>query len=164
MFQKILNKELVKLKKNLEGVRYMKRHPDAMFVIDPHRENIAVREAAKMKIPVVALIDTNCDPDLISYLIPGNDDAIRSIRLIMDIITDCVIEGNKEFAVGRKVEAEEKAKEEAKASKDTAKAAVAVDELVEDAETIEKRFRRGKKEEKIEAEQKIRHKPVRKKE
>ena len=159
-----LNKELVKLKKNLDGVREMKQHPAVLFAIDPNRELIAVKEATKLNIAIVALVDTNCDPDIIDYVIPGNDDAIRSIRLIMDIITNCVIEGNKEFAAGRKIEAEEKTKEETKASKDTAKAEVAVDELVENVETIEKRFRRGKKEEKIEAEQKIRHKPVRKKE
>lgn len=155
-----LNKELVKLKKNLDGVREMRQHPAVLFAIDPNRELIAIKEAAKLNITIVALVDTNCDPDPIDYVIPGNDDAIRSIKLIMDIISDCIIKGNNEFAAGKKAELKEKAK----ASEDAAKTEVAAGELVEDAEVIAQRFRRGKKEEKIEGEQKIRHKPIRRKE
>ena len=88
-----MDKELVKLDRNLGGIKNMRTHPDALFVIDPKKEDIAVSEASKLKIPVIALTDTNCDPDGIDYLIPGNDDAIRSIKLIASLIADAVLEG-----------------------------------------------------------------------
>ena len=152
-----LNKELLKLKKNLDGVREMKKLPAALFVIDPGRENIAVREAVKLHIPVVALIDTNCDPDLIDYIIPGNDDALRSIRLVTGIILDFVMRGKDEFATGKK--SEEAAK--VKVKKEGVQPEVVADELVEDAEAIERRFRRGKKEEKLQEEKTIKRKQTR---
>ncbi len=86
-----------KLRANLQGVRDMKRLPDALFVIDPDREAIAVAEANRLQIPVVAVVDTNCDPDRIAYRIPGNDDAIRAIRLFCSAIADSVIEGKREM-------------------------------------------------------------------
>lgn len=86
-------KELLKLKKNLEGIEAMTQLPQAIFVIDPRREKIAVQEAKKLAIPVLAIVDTNCDPDDIDYIIPGNDDAIRAIRLITSKIADALIEG-----------------------------------------------------------------------
>ena len=154
-----LNKELVKLKKNLDGVRKMKQHPAVLFIIDPNRELIAVKEAVRLNIPIVALVDTNCDPDTIDYVIPGNDDAIRSIKFIVDTITARVIEGNNEFAVGKKVEVKKKTEEAAGLSKDKAKTEdAAADELVKNAEDIEREFRHGKKEEKLEEEQRIKHK------
>ena len=159
-----LNKELLKLKKNLDGVREMEKLPAVLFVIDPNREDIAVKEATKLKIPIVALVDTNCDPDLIDYVIPGNDDAIRSIRVIISIILDYVIKGKNEFVAGRKAEevaeaiAEEETAEGVTASEE-ATPAVEVDKLAEDAEAIERRSRRGKKEEKLEEEKTIKHKP-----
>jgi len=152
-----LNKELVKLRKNLEGVRYMKSLPDVMFIIDPHREIIAVREAAKMKIPVVSLIDTNCDPDLISYVIPGNDDAIRSIRLITTVVLDFVLKGKEKFIAGRKEEEAEKEKAKVTVTPDH-KLKGADDKLVEEADEIAKRFKHGKKDEKIEEEKTIKPK------
>ncbi len=156
-----LNKELLKLQKNLRGVREMTSLPQALFVIDPHREEIAVREAVKLKIPVVALIDTNCDPDLIEYVIPGNDDAIRSIRLITNIIVDSVLKGKEQFAMGaaEKASAETEKKTEG-AGGTAAEKVLDSDQLVEEAETIAHRFRRGKKEEKIEEEKTIKHKPT----
>jgi len=78
-----LKKEREKLKKNLEGIRKMRKLPEAVFVIDSNNEEIAVREARKLGIPVVALIDTNCNPDVIDYPIPGNDDAIRAVKLFL---------------------------------------------------------------------------------
>ena len=154
-----LNRELAKLRKNLEGVRYMKSLPDAMFVIDPHRENIAVREAAKMKIPVVALIDTNCDPDLINHVIPGNDDAIRSIRLITAVVLDFILKGKEKLIAGRKEEEEEKEKAREKAAVTPEhKLKGADDKLVEEADEIAKRFKHGKKDEKIEEEKTIKPK------
>jgi small subunit ribosomal protein S2 len=82
-----------KLERNLIGIRSMTRLPDAIFVIDPKKEIIAVHEANKLGIPVVAIVDTNCDPDMIDYVIPGNDDAIRSIRLITSKIAEATLEG-----------------------------------------------------------------------
>ena len=111
-----LNKEMYKLNKNLEGVRSMDKLPKAMFVIDAKKEDIAVKEANILGIPVVALVDTNSDPDVIKYVIPGNDDAIRSIKLVTGIIADCIANGKKAFAAGEakaKREAEEEAAEEA---------------------------------------------------
>lgn len=88
-----LLKEKEKLEKFLGGIREMQRLPDAVFVVDPRKERIAVAEARKLGIPVVGIVDTNCDPDEIDYIIPGNDDAIRAIRLISGKMADAVIEG-----------------------------------------------------------------------
>jgi small subunit ribosomal protein S2 len=86
-------KEKRKLLKNLEGIRHMSRLPDAIFVIDTRKEKIAVDEARKLKIPIVGVVDTNCDPDEIDYAIPGNDDALRAIRLFASKIADAVLSG-----------------------------------------------------------------------
>ena len=88
-----LNRKLEKMERSLGGIKNMKGLPDLMFVIDPKREHIAVREANKLKIPVVGLCDTNCDPDGITYVIPGNDDAMKSIRLFTTALADACIEG-----------------------------------------------------------------------
>jgi small subunit ribosomal protein S2 len=88
-----LDHERDKLQKNLIGIREMDGLPDALFVIDPKKEYIAVKEAKKLGIPVVAIVDTNCDPEDIDYVIPGNDDAIRAIRLFTQKIADAVLEG-----------------------------------------------------------------------
>jgi small subunit ribosomal protein S2 len=94
----LMQRELDKLNINLAGIREMKRPPDALFVIDPDREQIAVAEANRLKIPVVAVVDSNCDPDRIAYCVPGNDDAIRAIRLFCGAIADSVLEGAAESA------------------------------------------------------------------
>jgi small subunit ribosomal protein S2 len=88
-----LDREREKLQKNLIGIREMDSLPDAIFVIDPKKEHIALKEAKKLGIPVVAIVDTNCDPEDINYVIPGNDDAIRAIRLFTQKIADSVLEG-----------------------------------------------------------------------
>jgi small subunit ribosomal protein S2 len=88
-----LDKERVKLERNLQGIRTMKSVPDAIFVIDTRKEAIAVKEARKLKIPVVGIVDTNCDPDEVDYVIPGNDDALRAIKLFAGRISDAVIAG-----------------------------------------------------------------------
>jgi small subunit ribosomal protein S2 len=88
-----MDREREKLQKNLIGIREMEGLPDALFVIDPKKEHIAVQEAVKLGIPVVGIVDTNCDPDDIEYVIPGNDDAIRAIRLFTSKIADSVLEG-----------------------------------------------------------------------
>jgi small subunit ribosomal protein S2 len=88
-----LEKEKRKLQKNLEGIRHMARLPDALFVVDTRKEKIAVDEARKLKIPVIGVVDTNCDPDEVDYVIPGNDDALRAIRLFASKMADAVMSG-----------------------------------------------------------------------
>ena len=90
-----LRGEQEKLIKNLGGIKEMKKLPSALFVVDPRKEHIAVAEARTLKIPIVAIIDTNCDPDEVDYPIPGNDDAIRAVKLITAKIADAVIEGHQ---------------------------------------------------------------------
>ena len=90
-----LEKERDRLEKYLGGLKGMSAVPAAIFVIDPHQEQIAVSEARKLGVPVIAITDTNCDPDLIDFVIPGNDDAIRSIRLVTGRIADACIEGSQ---------------------------------------------------------------------
>src|SRR5678815_953159 len=88
-----LEKEKRKLQKNLEGIRSMSRLPDALFVVDTRKEKIAVDEARKLKIPVIGVVDTNCDPDEVDFVIPGNDDALRAIRLFASRVADAVVAG-----------------------------------------------------------------------
>ncbi|MGH2812377.1 MAG: 30S ribosomal protein S2 [Actinomycetota bacterium] len=88
-----LRHEMEKLRKNLDGIREMNRHPNAVFVVDTRKEDICVREARKLGIPVVAVVDTNCEPDEVDYIIPGNDDAIRSGALLTQIIAEAVLDG-----------------------------------------------------------------------
>ena len=108
-----LELEIEKLEKFMGGITEMKRQPDALFVVDPRKEKIAVAEARKLGIPVVAIVDTNCDPDEVDYVIPGNDDAIRAVRLIAGAMADAVIEGRQGEAVAPEAEAEEEKVEEA---------------------------------------------------
>ena len=91
----LLNKEKAKLEKNLGGIKEMAQLPDVLFVIDPKKEHIAILEARKLNIPIVGLVDTNCDPNDVDYVIPGNDDAIRAVKLIADTIANAVIEGRQ---------------------------------------------------------------------
>ena len=88
-----LEEEVVKLNRVFSGLKTMERLPGALFIVDPHKESLAVQEARKVGIPIVAMVDTNCDPDVIDYVIPCNDDAIRSIRLITSKIADAAAEG-----------------------------------------------------------------------
>ncbi|MFH1811830.1 MAG: 30S ribosomal protein S2 [Pseudomonadota bacterium] len=90
-----LSREKAKLEKNLIGMKEMGRLPGAVFIVDPKKEHIAVQEARRLKIPILALVDTNCDPDGIDYVIPGNDDAIRSVRLFASAIADACIDGGQ---------------------------------------------------------------------
>jgi len=91
--QILLRKELGKLQINLNGIRNLRRQPDAIFVIDTNREEIAIKEAKRLNIPVVGTLDTNCDPDDVEYGIPANDDAIRSVKLLSEFIADAVVAG-----------------------------------------------------------------------
>ncbi|MFP4650342.1 MAG: 30S ribosomal protein S2 [Desulfobacterales bacterium] len=112
-------KERTKLDNNLGGIRAMKSLPGAIFVVDPKKEAIAVREGLRLGIPVVAVVDTNCDPDKIDYVIPGNDDAIRSIRLITSKIADAVIEGTQRREEKLQAEKDKQAEEAADQSEKT---------------------------------------------
>ena len=91
----ILRKEKEKLAKNLDGIKEMRKVPNAIFVVDPHSEHNAVSEAHKLGIPVFGIVDTNCDPDEVDYAIPGNDDAIRAVKLIASKMADAVLEGRQ---------------------------------------------------------------------
>jgi small subunit ribosomal protein S2 len=93
-----LEKKYKKMDKLFQGIKDMELLPEALFVIDPRKEDIAVGEAKKLNIPVVAVVDTNCDPDQIDYVIPGNDDAIRAIKLFASRVSDAVLEGKNQFA------------------------------------------------------------------
>ena len=106
-----LGKERIKLDNNLGGIRDMKKLPSAIFIADPKKDMIAVREGKRLNIPIVAIVDTNCDPDNIDYIIPGNDDAIRAIRLISSKISDACIEGRELFAEKEQAEADKDLKE-----------------------------------------------------
>ncbi len=122
-----LNLEIEKLEKYLGGIKEMRKIPGALFIVDPKKERNAVAEARKLGIPIVAIVDTNCDPDEVDYVIPGNDDAIRAVKLIAFTMANAVIEGRQgdEFSVSEedaekeeKIEKEEKTEEEEKKEKE----------------------------------------------
>ncbi|MBQ8209035.1 MAG: 30S ribosomal protein S2 [Clostridia bacterium] len=108
-----LKLEIEKLEKFLGGITEMKKMPAAMFIVDPKKERIAVAEAKKLGIPIVAIVDTNCDPDEVDYVIPGNDDAIRAVKLIAGAMADAIIEGRQGEQVAPEAAAEEVAEEAA---------------------------------------------------
>ena len=99
----LLKKEMEKLERNLGGIKDMKELPGVIFLVDPKKERIAVLEAKKLGIPLVGLVDTNCNPEDVDYVIPGNDDAIRAVKLIADVMANAVIEGKQ----GESFEAEQ---------------------------------------------------------
>ena len=108
-----LKKELEKLQKNLGGIKEMKRIPDAIFIVDPKKERICVQEAHALGIPLIGIADTNCDPEELDYVIPGNDDAIRAVKLIVSKMADAVIEANQGTVEVDTEEAYDEAAEEA---------------------------------------------------
>lgn len=111
-----LKLEIEKLDKFMGGISGMKKMPAAMFIVDPRKEKIAVSEAKKLHIPIIAIVDTNCDPDEIDYVIPGNDDAIRAVRLISSAMADAVLEGRQGVQGAEEAAAEEAAPAEAEES------------------------------------------------
>ena len=117
-----LNLEIDKLEKYLGGIKNMEKLPSALFIVDPRKERIAVAEAHKLGIPIIAIVDTNCDPDEIDYVIPGNDDAIRAVKLIAGAMANAVIEGRQgqEEAVVEEAAAEEEITEEVPAEAEAA--------------------------------------------
>lgn len=110
-----LDLEIEKLEKYMGGITEMKKQPAAMFIVDPRKERIAVAEAKKLGIPIIAIVDTNCDPDEIDYVIPGNDDAIRAVKLIAGAMADAVIEGRQGMQGAAAEETQEEAPAEAAA-------------------------------------------------
>ena len=116
-----------KLEKNLGGIKEMKEVPGVMFVVDPKKERIAILEARKLGIPVVGLIDTNCNPEDVDYAIPGNDDAIRAVKLITDVMANAVIEGRQGESLDSEVEQEDVLSE-------STDAPTSIEEVVESAE------------------------------
>ena len=109
----LLKKEMDKLEKNLGGIKDMKELPGVIFLVDPKKERIAVLEAKKLGIPLVGLVDTNCNPDDVDYVIPGNDDAIRAVKLIADVMANAVIEGKQGESFEDEQEEQQAATEEA---------------------------------------------------
>jgi small subunit ribosomal protein S2 len=112
-----LRKEMERLEKNFGGIKEMKKMPGAVFVVDPRKEKIAIAEAKKLNIPVVAIVDTNCDPEEVDYVIPGNDDAIRAVKLIVETIANAVLEGKQgeSFSQSEASKSSEEQKEPAEA-------------------------------------------------
>ena len=106
-----LKKEMEKLEKNFGGIKEMKKMPSAMFVVDPRKERIAIAEAKRLGIPVVAIVDTNCDPEEVDYVIPGNDDAIRAVKLIVECIANAVLEAKQGESFAKEEEAESEAEQ-----------------------------------------------------
>nr|WP_259459822.1 30S ribosomal protein S2 [Mesotoga sp. H07pep.5.4] len=121
--QSMINKRLDKLRKNLSGVKEMQKLPDVIFIVDPKQEEIAVAEANKLGIKVIGIADTNCDPDVIDFIIPGNDDAIRAIQLIVHTMADAILEGREGLEAAaiesKKVTTEEEAVEVSSEENDT---------------------------------------------
>ena len=105
-----LKKEYEKLNKNLRGIRDMKKVPDALIIVDPRKEEIAIKEARILGIPVFGIVDTNCDPDMVDYVIPGNDDAVRSVKLVIGALTNAIAEANGNEVIDY-VSEDDKAKE-----------------------------------------------------
>src|SRR5581483_5747425 len=95
--QSVLRREAARLLKYFDGIRSMDKYPGAMFVVDIKREHNAIAEARRLKVPVVAIVDTNCDPDLVEYPIAGNDDAIRSVRMVMTVVAQTITRARAEF-------------------------------------------------------------------
>ena len=138
-----LRKEYDKLNRNLRGIREMKKIPQAMVIVDPRKEEIAIKEARILGIPVFGIVDTNCDPDMVDYVIPGNDDAVRSVKLLIGVLTNAIAEVNGNEVLDfiseddkNKAEAKEEVKEEVKEVKENKKAS-AVSEVKEVKETKE---------------------------
>ena len=120
----LLKKEMEKLERNLGGIKDMEELPGVIFLVDPKKERIAILEAKKLGIPVVGLVDTNCNPEEVDYAIPGNDDAIRAVKLIADVMANAVIEGKQGESFEPEAEQEEVKQEEA----------TSIEEVVETAE------------------------------
>ena len=134
----LLKKEMEKLERNLGGIKDMDKLPGVVFLVDPKKEKIAILEAKKLNIPVVGLVDTNCNPEELDYPIPGNDDAIRSVRLITDVMANAVIEGKQGESFEPEVAEEQQVEEkEPESIEEVVEAAEETEEVSEEATTEE---------------------------
>ena len=140
-----IKKEYAKLDKNLRGIRDMKRLPQALVIVDPRKEENAIKEARILGIPVFGIVDTNCDPDLVDYVIPGNDDAVRAVKLLLGVLTNAIAEVNGNEIIDY-VNDDDKTKVEKRDSKKE----VVKEEKTEKVEKTEKPVKEEKKEEKVE--------------
>ncbi len=140
-----LTKEKDKLLKDLSGIREMTGLPQAVFIIDSKKEEIAVQEAKRLHIPIIALIDTNCDPDVVDYPIPGNDDALKSIRIIVSLITESILEGRKQYMTSGVAVAKTEAEQAQEALLISSQMAASLEELESLEETTEKEKEERKK-------------------
>ena len=131
-----IKKEYEKLNKNLRGIREMKKMPQALVIVDPRKEEIAIKEARILGIPVFGIVDTNCDPDMVDYVIPGNDDAVRAVKLLIGVLTNAIAEVNGNEVIDF-VSEEDKAKAEKKAQKKEAKEEVKEEAKEEVKEVVE---------------------------
>ena len=129
-----LRKEYEKLNKNLRGIREMKKIPDALIIVDPRKEEIAIKEARILGIPVFGIVDTNCDPDMVDYVIPGNDDAVRSVKLVIGALTNAIAEANGNEVIDY-VSEDDKAKEAKRKEKMAEKTAQVKTEAKEEVKT-----------------------------
>ena len=131
-----IKKEYDKLNKNLRGIREMKKMPQALVIVDPRKEEIAIKEARILGIPVFGIVDTNCDPDMVDYVIPGNDDAVRAVKLLIGVLTNAIAEVNGNEVIDF-VSEEDKAKAEKKAQKKEAKEEIKEEAKEEVKEVVE---------------------------
>ncbi len=149
-FEKLPKKEVIKIRKeyeklnrNLRGIREMKRMPQALVIVDPHKEEIAIKEARILNIPVFGIVDTNCDPDLVDYVIPGNDDAVRSVKLVLGALTNAIAEVNGKEVIDYLTEEDKSGKkddnkeESPVKEKKVKKEEVVVEEKVEETKVAE---------------------------
>ena len=140
-----IKKEYDKLNKNLRGIREMKKLPNALVIVDPRKEEIAIREAKKLNIPVFGVVDTNCDPDMVDYVIPGNDDAVRSVKLMVGVLTNAIAEVTGKEMIDYLTD-EDKNKSNNKNKKDDKE----INEFALEIEKEEKNIKSTKKEKSVE--------------
>ncbi|MCC5907327.1 MAG: 30S ribosomal protein S2 [Balneolaceae bacterium] len=138
----MLERERIKLEQTLGGIANMTRLPGAVFVVDTIKEHIAINEAVKLNIPIIAMVDTNSDPDIPDYIVPANDDSARTIQLVTSLVADAIIEGNAEREAMKEEELMEQAAEEAKVSSDESKGQKSEDDVTV---KVKRRKRRRKK-------------------
>lgn len=136
-----IKKEYEKLNKNLRGIREMKKLPQAMVIVDPRKEDIAIKEARILGIPVFGIVDTNCDPDMVDYVIPGNDDAVRSVKLLIGVLTNAIAEANGNEVIDfvsedDKAKAEKRAQKKEAAKTSEVKEAKAEEKVTEDLSAL----------------------------
>ena len=149
-----IKKEYAKLDKNLRGIREMKRLPQALVIVDPRKEENAIKEARILGIPVFGVVDTNCDPDLVDYVIPGNDDAVRAVKLLLGVLTNAISEVNGNEVIDYvndddKAKAEKKAKKEVKEEKVEKEARVEKTEKKVEKKEVKKEVKEEVKEETV---------------